>query len=128
MNQTQSQAMELINTILKTTNEIVETPADMVTPMQAKNWLNLLSSNLCRLGVLEAEFESYYFRVMSKLRENSKSNVDAETNAKATSEYLVYRKVKNFRVDLYEKIQSIKRLIMEAPDKPKIERNNQYGK
>lgn len=128
LNPTQSGAMDLINIILKVISEVASTPADMVTPKEAKDWLNQLSSYLCRLGVLEAEFESYYFRVMSTLRENSKSNADAEMNAKATSEYLVYRKVKNFRVDLYEKIQSIKRLIMETPDKPAIDRNNRYGK
>jgi len=124
LNQTQSQAMDLIDIILETTNSIEETPADMVTPMQAKNWLNKLSSNLCRLGVLEAEFESYYFRKMSGLRDSSKSNADAEMKAKSTNEYLVFRKVKNFRVDLYEKVQSVKRLILDTPDKPMHERNS----
>jgi len=44
--------------------------------------------------------------------------------AKSTNEYLVFRKVKNFRVDLYEKVQSVKRLILDTPDKPMHERNN----
>jgi hypothetical protein len=88
----------------------------MVTPGQAENWLNMLSSYLCRLGTLEAEFESFFYRKMSELRNISDSNADAEMRAKASTEYLVYRKIKNFRQDLYEKIQSTKRLIKEEPD------------
>ena len=116
LNTIQSEAMEMINSILKITDQMNATPADVVTPGQAKNWMNQLSSYLVRLGVLEAEFESYFYRIMVGLRENSNSNIDAEMNAKATSEYLVYRKIKNFRQDLYEKIQSAKRLICEEPD------------
>ena len=116
LNKAQSEAMDLINSILKITDQMNTTPADVVTPGQAKDWMNQLSSQLLRLGVLEADFESYFYRVMSVLRESSKSNADAETNAKATSEYLVYRKIKNFRQDLYEKIQSEKKLIYENPD------------
>lgn len=117
LNQAQSQAMVLINTILKITDEMGSTPADVVTPGQAVEWVNQLSSNLCRLGTLEAEFESYFYRIMSEMRnkQECKSNADAETRAKATAEYLVYRKIKNFRQDLYEKIQSAKRMIFENP-------------
>ena len=124
LNQIQLQAMDLIDTILKTTNSTEDVPADMVTPTQAKNWLNKLSSQLCRLGVVEAEFESNYFRVMVSLRESSNSKADAEVRANATNDYLVYRKIKNFRVDLYEKIQSVKKLIQDTPDKPMHERNS----
>lgn len=65
---------------------------------------------------MEAEFESYFYRIMSEIRNDTKSSADAETKAKATAEYLVYRKIKNFRQDLYEKIQSAKRMIFENPD------------
>jgi hypothetical protein len=123
LNQVQSQAMALIDSILTITDQMSETPADVVTPGQAKNWMNQLSSYLVRLGVLEAEFESYFYRIMSQFRESSKSNADAEMNAKATSEYLVYRKIKNFRQDLYEKIQSSKRLISDEPEGRKDGRN-----
>ena len=116
LNQVQSQAMGLINIILETTDEMGSTPPDVVTPAQAIEWVNKLSSSLCRLGTLEAEFESYFYRIMSGLRNECKSNADAETNAKATAEYLVYRKIKNFRQDLYEKIQSAKRMIFENPN------------
>lgn len=116
LNKAQSQAMDLINLILKITDQMNTTPADVVTPGQAKDWMNQLSSQLVRLGVLEADFESYFYRIMAGLRENANSNADAEMNAKATSEYLVYRKIKNFRQDLYEKIQSAKRLITENPN------------
>ena len=123
LNEAQSQAMGLIDTILEITEEMAQTPADVVTPTQATDWMNRLSSNLCRLGTLEAEFESYFFRIMSELRNNSNSNADAEMNAKATSEYLVYKKIKNFRQDLYEKIQSAKRMIVDTPDGRKDGRN-----
>lgn len=123
LNQTQSEAMALIDSILKITDQMSDTPADVVTPGQAKNWMNQLSSYLVRLGVLEAEFESYFYRIMSQFRENSKSNADAEMSAKGTSEYLVYRKIKNFRQDLYEKIQSSKRLIIDEPEGRKDGRN-----
>ena len=123
LNKTQSEAMGLIDSILTITDQMSETPADVVTPGQAKNWMNQLSSYLVRLGVLEAEFESYFYRIMSQFRESSKSNADAEMNAKATSEYLVYRKIKNFRQDLYEKIQSSKRLIIDEPEGRKDGRN-----
>lgn len=116
LNEAQSQAMGLIDTILEITEEMAQTPADVVTPTQATDWMNRLSSNLCRLGILEAEFESYFYRRMSELRNDCKSNADAETTAKATAEYLVYRKIKNFRQDLYEKIQSAKRMIFENPN------------
>lgn len=116
LNPAQSQAMDLINIILKTTDEMASTPPDVVTPNQAIAWVNGLSSNLLRLGTLEAEFESYFYRIMSDMRNDAKSNADAESKAKATSEYLVYRKIKNFRQDLYEKIQSAKRMITETPD------------
>jgi hypothetical protein len=111
--------MDLIDTILNITNEMEGTPADVITPGQAKEWMNKLSSYLCRLGTLEAEFESHFYRIMTNEREESKSNADAEMRAKTTSEYLVYRKIKNFRQDLYEKIQSAKRLITEDPDSRK---------
>jgi hypothetical protein len=78
--------------------------------------MNKLSSYLLRLGVIEADFESYFYRIMTHERDETKSNADAEMRAKTTGEYLVYRKVKNFRQDLYEKIQSAKRLIVENPD------------
>jgi hypothetical protein len=116
LNSMQLEAMALIDSILVITDEMNGTPADVVTPGQAKDWMNQLSSLLCRLGTMEAEHESYFYRVMSTIRENTKSNADAELNAKATSEYFVYRKIKNFRQDLYEKIQSAKRLITEEPD------------
>jgi len=119
LNPAQSQAMDLIDTILNITNEMEGTPADVITPGQAKEWMNKLSSYLCRLGTLEAEFESHFYRIMTNEREESKSNADAEMRAKTTSEYLVYRKIKNFRQDLYEKIQSAKRLITEDPDSRK---------
>lgn len=123
LNKTQSEAMGLIDSILTITDQMSETPADVVTPGQAKNWMNQLSSYLVRLGVLEAEFESYFYRIMSQFRESSKSNADAEMSAKGTSEYLVYRKIKNFRQDLYEKIQSSKRLIIDEPEGRKDGRN-----
>lgn len=116
LNQAQSQAMVLINTILEITDEMADTPPDVITPGQAREWTNKLSSYLLRLGALEAEFECYFYRVMSTLREKSNSNADAEMNAKKTNDYLVYKKIKNFRQDLYEKIQSAKRLINEEPD------------
>jgi len=102
------------------------TPEDVVTPGQARNWVNQLSSHLLRLGSLEAEFESYYYRIMSEVRNevDCKSNADAETRSKATSEYLVYRKIKNFRQDLYEKIQSAKRMITDIPDGRKDDRHS----
>jgi len=116
LNPAQSQAMGLIDTILEITEEMGSTPPDMVTPNQALEWVNKLSGNLCRLGILEAEFESYFYRVMSEMRQNVKSKADAELNAQATTEYMVYRKIKNFRQDLYEKIQSAKRMITDTPD------------
>ena len=76
----------------------------------------ILNDARVKVLITSADFESYFYRVMSELRENSNSNADAEMNAKATSEYLVYRKIKNFRQDLYEKIQSAKRMITEEPD------------
>jgi hypothetical protein len=122
--------MDLINTILKITDEMGMTPPDVVTPSQAVEWVNQLSSNLCRLGILEAEFESYFYRRMSELRNDFKSNADAETRAKATVEYLVYRKIKNFRQDLYEKVQSAKRMIFENPNDRKDGRkeDRQYNR
>lgn len=130
LNQAQSQAMGLINTILKITDEMGMTPPDVVTPGQAVEWVNQLSSNLCLLGILEAEFESYFYRRMSELRNDYKSNADAETRAKATVEYLVYRKIKNFRQDLYEKVQSAKRMIFENPNDRKDGRkeDRQYNR
>lgn len=116
LNPAQSQVMGLIDTILEITEEMGSTPPDMVTPNQALEWVNKLSGNLCRLGILEAEFESYFYRVMSEMRQNVKSKADAELNAQATTEYMVYRKIKNFRQDLYEKIQSAKRMITDTPD------------
>jgi hypothetical protein len=122
LNPVQLQAMDLIDTILNVTAEMGETPADMITPGQAKEWMNKLSSYLCRLGTLEAEFESYFYRIMANERDEAKSNADAEMRAKTSSEYLVYRKIKNFRQDLYEKIQSAKRLITDDPDQRKDDR------
>ena len=123
LNQAQLQAMEFIDQTLILVNQIGETPPDMITPGQAREWINKLSSYICRLGTLEAEFESYYYRIMSKIRNISNSNADAETKAKGSDEYFVYRKIKNFRQDLYEKIQSTKRLINEEPDGRKDERH-----
>ena len=119
LNEAQSQVMARINTILKIIDEMESIPPDVVTPAQAKEWVNKLSGNLCHLGVLEAEFESYYFRTMVKLRNDANSKADAEIQAQATAEYLVYKKIKNFRQDLYEKVQSAKRMISENPDSRK---------
>jgi len=126
LSQVQSQAMAMINTILKVTDEMADTPPDMITPGQAKEWMNKLSSYLCRLGSMEADFESYFFRRMSEFRNTANSNADADMQAKSTSEYLVYRKIKNFRQDLYERIQSAKKLISDDPDSRKDGRNTDY--
>jgi hypothetical protein len=115
LNPAQSQAMDRINIILEIIDEMDSTPPDVVTPTQAVEWITKLSGNLCRLGAIEAEFESYYFRLMVEIRDKTKSKADAEIKAQASPEYLVYRKIKNFRDDLYEKIQSSKRLISENP-------------
>lgn len=117
LTQPQNEVINLINEILSVTNDIASMPPDMVTPGQAREWLNQLSSYLCRLGSMEAEFEVYFYRRMSDERDKTKSNADAEVRAKGTNEYLAYRKIKNFRQDLYEKIQTVKKLIQEEPMK-----------
>jgi hypothetical protein len=125
LNKEQSDALALIDLILEITDEMSSTPSDVIGPGQARDWTNKLSSYLCRLGSLEADFEYQFHRIMSNERNESKSNADAKTRAEATPQYLVYKKIKNFRQDLYEKIQSSKRLISEEPDGRKDDRKSE---